>query len=105
MASSALQICLILGFMVLMTAGWHCGLGRATERASVPPAADRTTTRATAKQTVREAEEKREDWLRLRRVNDEEEGEVEGEEDEDEVDEDDDAAAHDDDDEDEKRRW
>ncbi len=34
MASSALQICLILGFMVLTTSGWHCGLGRATDRAS-----------------------------------------------------------------------
>jgi hypothetical protein len=34
MASSALQICLILGFIVLTTAGWHCGDGSATERAS-----------------------------------------------------------------------
>ena len=33
-ASRALQICLILGFMVLTTAGWHWGLGRATDLAS-----------------------------------------------------------------------
>ena len=34
MAFRASQIFLILGLRVLTTAGWHCGLGRATERAS-----------------------------------------------------------------------
>ena len=34
MASSALQICRIRGFIDPTTSGWHCGEGSATDRAS-----------------------------------------------------------------------
>lgn len=36
MASRALQICLMRGFIELTTSGWHWGEGRATDLASAP---------------------------------------------------------------------
>ena len=53
-ASSALQICLMRGFMVCTTAGWHWGAGSATDRASDGDAALDSRTRRTAAREPRD---------------------------------------------------
>ncbi len=58
-ASNALQICLILGFMVCTTSGWHCGFGSDTERASTVDGSRQSEEMATTTSSSEEEEEAR----------------------------------------------